>query len=140
MITGVTGTVEGATAAQLQNLSALLLTSDVDELHHGDAIGADAQAHEIALSAGAKRVTRLVVHPPDIDDKRAFCTGYDAIRPPFPYLVRDHHIVDEIELLIAVPKSAAEVLRSGTWATVRYARKRKKMIIRLNPDGSVSLG
>jgi hypothetical protein len=104
------------------------------------AIGVDAEAHAIVLSPGTARVTKLVIHPPGIEGKRAFCTGFDEIREPFPYLVRDHHIVDEVDLLVAVPKSAVEVVRSGTWATARYARKLRKLVIRLNPDGSVSLG
>jgi len=140
MIIGVTGTVEGATPEQLRNLAVVLLSSDVEEVHHGDAIGVDAEAHAIVLSPGTARVTKLVIHPPGIEGKRAFCTGFDEIREPFPYLVRDHHIVDEVDLLVAVPKSAVEVVRSGTWATARYARKLRKLVIRLNPDGSVSLG
>ncbi len=40
-------------------------------------------------------------------------------------------------LMVAAPKSFAEELRSGTWATVRYARKQKKPVVIVFPDGSV---
>jgi len=62
----------------------------------------------------------------------------DIRRNPKPYLERNHNIVDESELLIACPKSKEEELRSGTWATVRYARKKGVRIILIYPDGSVS--
>jgi hypothetical protein len=55
------------------------------------------------------------------DSKRAFCQG-DVVLTPRPYLVRNRHIVDASSVLIATPKGDEE-LRSGTWSTVRYARK-----------------
>jgi hypothetical protein len=44
-------------------------------------------------------------------------------------------IVVESELLIATPKEVKEQLRSGTWATVRRARKVGIPIILITPDG-----
>lgn len=49
-------------------------------------------------------------------------------------------MIDEIELLVACPSTAREILRSGTWATIRYARKARILIVRVNPDGSMELG
>jgi hypothetical protein len=51
---------------------------------------------------------------------------------------RNHDIVDETELLIACPGELAEAVRSGTWATVRYARKLGRPIVIFWPDGSVT--
>jgi hypothetical protein len=67
---------------------------------------------------------RIVIHPPTDPKKRAFCKGAAEIREPKPYLDRNHDIVDEGSgLLIAAPFQEEEILRSGTWATVRYAWK-----------------
>ena len=41
---------------------------------------------------------------------------------PKPYLDRNRDIVDACEVLLATP-DGPERLRSGTWSTVRYARK-----------------
>lgn len=61
----------------------------------------------------------------------------DDIRDPLPPLERNHRIVDACDVLIACPKDAQEQLRSGTWATVRYARKQGKRVIVITPDGTV---
>lgn len=39
------------------------------------------------------------------------------------YLDRNREMVDGADVLIAFPKTAEEETRSGTWATIRYARK-----------------
>lgn len=98
----------------------------------GDCIGADDQAHEIAVALGL----RTVGHIPTMDRRRAFKT-YDEERPPYPYLVRNHHIVDESEALIGLPESMQEHLRSGTWSTVRYARRVGRPIIIIAPNGEI---
>lgn len=49
---------------------------------------------------------------------------------------RNHDIVDATEWLIATPKKFEEI-RSGTWATVRYAKKVKKPVTIIWPDGSI---
>jgi hypothetical protein len=51
---GFTGTRRGMTVAQRKTLRSLLLTGS-GKLHHGDAIGADAEAHDIAIALGRRR-------------------------------------------------------------------------------------
>jgi hypothetical protein len=104
-------------------------------LHHGDCIVADAKAHEIGKKVGYK----VELHPPEKSGKRAFCKDADKVNDPKPYLVRNHNIVDATEIMIGIPESFEEVQRSGTWATIRYARKQKKPIVIIWPDGSVML-
>ena len=122
---GFTGTKEGMKAEQLQVLEKVLLNmrkaSDFLEFHHGDCKGSDFQSHSLAFNLGFK----IVVHPPKNPKDRAFCKGHE-IRGEKDYLVRNHDIVDECDYLIVVPKSRKEELRSGTWATYRYAKKRNK--------------
>ena len=124
---GFTGTQEGATRYQLRHLARyfriILYQHPLVQcvLHHGDCIGADEDAHRIA-----KRMQfKMILHPPVDNAKRAFCRlrDGDEAREEFPYLIRNQHIVDESVHLFACPKTTKEQLRSGTWATVRYARK-----------------
>jgi len=51
--------------------------------------------------------------------------------------LRNHKIVDICDILVAFPQTNSETVRSGTYATIRYARKCKKPIIIIYPDGSV---
>ncbi len=129
---GFTGTQNGMTNKQKQSVRRLLATEVDFTLHHGDCIGADAEADEIAKEIGEDNT---VIHPPEISAKRAFCSSTN-IKDPKPYLERNHDIVDDSEYLIATPGTTEEVLRSGTWATIRYARKQQKHVAIVYPDGT----
>ncbi len=111
---GFTGTQNGMTSAQRQTLF-YLLSNEKGEFHHGDCIGADSDAHDIAESRGLEPI----IHPPDIMRKRAFKKA-NQIRHTKPYLDRNKDIVNETE----------------TWSTIRYARKLKKKITIIYPNGS----
>ncbi len=127
MIIGITGSRK--TGDLDSRLRQLLLDYAPHELHHGDCIGADAYAHGVAQELGIT----VVVHPPSNPTYRAFCQA-NAVYPPVTvlperdYLARNHDIVDACDLLIALP-SGPERLRSGTWATVRYARRVGKPVL-----------
>ncbi len=54
-----------------------------------------------------------------------------------PYLARNRDIVNAADVLIAGPGGMEEIMRSGTWATVRYARKKQKPVIIVYPNGEV---
>lgn len=116
---GFTGTQHGMTEEQKQTLRTRLaiVGKAGDVFHHGDCIGADAEACEIAREMGF----RIVQHPPLDDSKRAF-TRADEVREPKAYLDRNHDIVNESMMLFVCPRTAKEELRSGTWATYRYAK------------------
>lgn len=118
MIVGVTGTRYGRENEALEKLRQTLKTKGAKEFHHGDCEGWDEQAHFIAKQLGL----RIVVHPPDDDRHRAWCSG-GLVLPPKPYLERNRDIVNAIQFLIAAP-DGPERTRSGTWSTVRYAKKR----------------
>lgn len=136
-----TGPRTGMTDAQADSLVILLTRRDSWEeligkvdpwLHHGDCQGSDERAHAIAQSLG----WLIGLHPPLNPSKRAFCRGATRVYPPLDYIPRDHALVDATTELIATPKGP-EIPRSGTWATIRYARRQLKMITIIHPDGSV---
>jgi hypothetical protein len=136
MIVGFAGTQQSPTARQEHTLREILeeLYSLVNELHHGDCIGADALAHNIAVNLGYG----IVQHPPLNEAKRAFCTTPDMIiRDPKEYLERNRDIVDETTVLVAIPLQDIELVRSGTWSTVLYARRLRRPIWIIRRDGTI---
>lgn len=137
---GFTGTRTGCTPAQLESLARVLaewLTEPDAAFHHGCCVGADAQA--VKLVRRLANMTRVVGHPgdwPAFQDRDAIASSND-MRRCLPNLERNRNIVDACDPLIACPAGPEEV-RSGTWSTVRYARKRGKRVIIVWPDGEVT--
>lgn len=128
---GFTGTQSGLTPHQLCELQHLLLNLRVcgaRYFHHGDCVGADAEAHDVAKGLGYL----VVLHPPDDDSRRAFKAG-DELRAPAPYLTRNREIVAQCDVLLAAPATRAERRRSGTWSTVRYAERVGRRTVKLWP-------
>jgi hypothetical protein len=85
--------------------------------HHGDCVGADAEAHAVARELGAW----IVAHP-------AYPLGHpmragrdaDVVLPTRPSLARNAVIVASADEMVATP-NGPEVQRSGTWSTIRAA-------------------
>lgn len=98
------------------------------EFHHGDCVGADYEAAFLAREIGY----RVVGHPPLVQTKRGFF-ACDELCLPKKYLDRNRDIVDACSVLVAAPKESQETVRSGTWATVRYARKIGRAIEMVRP-------
>lgn len=118
MKVGVTGTREGATDHQLNDLRIILRGLNGDEFHHGDCKGVDEQAAAIAKELGYK----IVCHPPNDDYLRAYFPA-DEMREPAGYLRRDRAIVDACDVLLVVPKQMEWQPKGGTWYTHDYAKK-----------------
>jgi len=135
MKVGFTGTRMGMSLPQLRTARELLTSVGTTELHHGDCLGADADMHAIAKNKGVI----VVIHPPQGYRNRAFSKDANEIRLAKPYLDRDRAIVDETDCLIATPLTSDEWRepRSGTWATIRMARKKGVPIYIIMPNGSV---
>lgn len=117
---GFTGTREGMNDAQLAQLDRVLRWLGPSRhapptFHYGThgtvALHADAAAARLAVAQGYR------LQP------------WHAVRGT--ELRRDRAQVAAIEVLIAAPATDVEQPRSGTWATVRYARARKLPIILL---------
>lgn len=128
-IVGFTGSSEGMSKNQIvQCWHWLGFFKAIDktsfEFHHGDCVGADDEAHEIARLHKYK----TVAHPPINESKRAFKKA-DVILEAKKYLTRNKDIAKVCDVLLAAPKEDVEVLRSGTWSTIRKARKFGKEVI-----------
>lgn len=139
---GFTGTRQGMTDSQKSGLIALFeligrknLINAI--LHHGDCVGADAEADDIISLYGGN----VVIHPPTATQYRAFKNQEESrpkglanvieVHKPSAYLVRDRRIVDSCRLLIAAPKSFVET--GGTWYTINYAKRERRSVLILNP-------
>lgn len=128
---GFTGTQDGMTMKQILALEPML--AGLTWLHHGDCIGADAQAHVLALRHGVK----VHLHPPKSPNKRAWCENWSIKDFELDYLERNHVIVNDSSIMFACPAQRQEQLRSGTWATIRYAKKVGKSLLIIYPDGTI---
>ncbi len=128
---GFTGTQRGMSREQKTTV-AWLLKRMTGEFHHGDCIGADAQAHDLARHAQYV----IVLHPPMFSNKRAWCSA-DVVLPARPYLDRNKDIVLASQAVIATPAQRTEQLRSGTWSTVRAARRHGRRLFLVFPDGTI---
>ena len=130
MKVGFTGTRTGMSKNQKGELRKILIELNmqdpITEFHHGDCAGADYEANEIALNMCLGIET--VAHPPTNPREQAFCHVHRRF-PPKDYLTRNQSIVNCTEVLIAAPYTMEEVVRSGTWYTVRHARKKSKECI-----------
>lgn len=132
---GFTGTQGGMTKAQYKQVIEWIRRSlySYPTFHHGDCIGADEDLHHLVELTGEP----IIIHPPTNESKRAFCKGALVLEAK-DYLDRNHDIVDASNILWAAPSGMTEELRSGTWATIRYARKQGKSIVIFYPDGSIA--
>jgi hypothetical protein len=143
MRVGFTGTREGMTDVQLARFRsglARLVEAGAVLFRHGCCVGADEQA-AVAVVAHHPEVT-VFGHPSDLpgltsDDAMRCC---DDTAYPEPPLDRNRHIVDGCDVLVACPKGMAEEQRSGTWATVRYARVQNKRVVIVWPNGDATWG
>ena len=143
---GITGTKKGGSRRQVEGLRRLFtdmsINSDrnkkVIELHHGDCKGVDWEAFAIANKVFRNvSLTLITVSHPPLDGKHRAFTKNDQTRKAKEYLQRNMDIVDETDWMIALPDSPNEKLRSGTWATIRYAKKQNKSVIIILPSGVV---
>lgn len=119
---GFTGTRNGMTQRQKDEVEAILSDEVETKVHHGDCVGADAEVDELAEMIG---VGPCIIHPPTDSKARAWCHS-DTILQPRPYLQRNRSIVDQTIFLIAAP-SGPEKVRSGTWSTIRYAKSKGRL-------------
>lgn len=148
-ILGFTGTREGVSRPAQEKIQDLFETtfSSVLSIHHGDCLGADAWFDSFIRTLNATHARALpiarFIHPPNNPKLRAFCHKKieDALTlfPEKSYLERNRDIVNASDALLAVSSSMFEETRSGTWSTVRYAKKLGKSVTVVLPDGTLGV-
>lgn len=128
-----TGTRKGMNEEQKTLFEEILKELKAHALFHGDCIGADNDAHVIANALNIEILKRPCV----LLDQRAHTKEGICIAEPEQPLDRNKKLVDDGEILVATPAGMDEEQRSGTWSTIRYARKVEKPIIIIFPNGHV---
>lgn len=134
---GFTGTRHGMSDAQKEVFKKLINAKKLSEFHHGMCVGSDEQAHNFITEIKDKKNIKIVGHPPRFKGSLANCKC-DVLRKTDEYLVRNRNIVDQTDVLIATPDTREKV-RSGTWSTVRYARRQGRKIYILHKNGRVTI-
>jgi hypothetical protein len=129
---GFTGNREGLSDDQKTKIKEILDKCETDiTVLHGDCVGADTDFHNLCINYKQRNPDKnLTIHiyPPNNKTMRAFNVG-DLIMNEEPYLVRNDNILKNSHYLIACPiDKNIEILRSGTWSTIRKARKQNKII------------
>lgn len=134
-ILGFTGSRRGMTPAQ-RNTVHCFLTSlpDLDSVVHGGAIGADATFDQLARHLNIERL----ILPSNIPSQTMADQGSQWLAPQ-PPLTRNHNIVDACSFMLATPAEYSEIVRSGTWATIRYARRQRIPVYIIWPDGRIEV-
>lgn len=123
---GFTGTRNGMSDAQVRTVLQFLYDhrAKIDYVIHGGCVGADDDFDKLAASLGILRS----VFPSDrpklsISSDVLIARGPCVIHSPDDPLKRNKVIVKHSTDMLACPRQREEVLRSGTWATIRYSRK-----------------
>jgi hypothetical protein len=92
---------------------------------HGCCIGADVQFHGLVREICGRSLF-IAVFPSTAKTRAPTPEDSDHVADPKPPLKRNHDIVDcGSDCLLATPKGLTEESISGTWAAIRYARKKK---------------
>jgi hypothetical protein len=104
---------------------------------HGDCIGADTDAHNLIVSNKLINNDKIYKRPFNLTKQRSFTKEGINIAEPIAPLDRNKLIVDGTDILIAIPDTYKEVLRSGTWSTIRYAKLIKREFYIIYPDGKI---
>ena len=117
----------------------LMDLSDPTEFTTGGAVGIDSWACAIALKIFGGTLHRLVIPAAPYNEETVaqfiekgpnlggriieFMPRVPGKRANYHYMARNDRLVEYADVLLAFPLTEEEEVRSGTWATVRRARK-----------------
>lgn len=128
---GFTGNRYGLTDEQKNQIITILDNYENIIVSHGDCVGSDTDFHNLCVdyrNTHKNKNIRIDIYPPNNPILRAFNQG-DVLMDEQPYLQRNANIVENSMILIACPiDKNNEITRSGTWSTIRKARKLKREI------------
>jgi len=135
---GFSGTRAGMSHTQYEIIRVCLSIGKPAIVRHGGAHGSDTEFHALWREECPLRFADI--WPADQARVKLF-DGQDhvamnSVRPP---LTRNEEIVKRSTFLIAAPHSQKEELRSGTWTTVRMARRIHVPVLIVWPNGVMTL-
>lgn len=135
MILGFTGTQSGRTPEQIKAWDKIFnnnIFMEVESVIHGMCHGVDTEINEFYL----KNTDVQIIGYPGTHEQSISMKVHKQ-QPIQPFLSRNKNIVENCDWLIAFPKLMYEELRSGTWATIRYARKQNRQHLIIYPNGKL---
>jgi len=141
MMVGFTGTRNGLLHPQHRKLVDVVSKLTLTAFVHGGCRGADTLAH-YAVRESFPDIPIFIL--PTNHDSGSVVTmpmypGKNIVLQPRKALDRNRIIVRVVCGLIATPRLMKEELRSGTWYTIRQARKRGVPVLIVWPDGSAEI-
>jgi len=113
------------------------------EFHHGDCQGADVYFQRRIMEIYNGLDIKFVLHPPHTPSLRAYASKEFGpehcymVLPEKTYLDRNKDIVAACDHLLAIP-IGPEISRSGTWSTIRHARRLRKPITIITDCGTIT--
>lgn len=131
----VTSTRAGLTDSQKSVAVKFLKASKDKRLAHGDCFGGDSDLHNIAKELEYE----IYIFPCNIKKARAFNNNAVSVAEEKSPLERNKDIVKAGDVLLVFPKTKSEEVRSGTWATFRFANKIGKEVWIIFPDGTTTV-
>lgn len=146
MRVGFTGTRQELTTDQHHALCELVkrlnAADEITEWRHGACVGADCESVDVVRQWAPN--AQRIAHPPtnrSMISRQALDLSH-VILDALPYLERNKAIVEALvdggDVLIACPKGEEEVRGSGTWHTIRHARRLGRHIIIVWPNGEIT--
>ena len=134
---GFTGTRGGLRTVQSDNLlrELVALREKADVMDNGCCEGSDRIAWSMWRDLGG----RFRLRPGDRDQwdwAQQACRREDELFAPVGYMERNE-LIARNPVVVATPAEDAEMQRSGTWATIRRARRAESYLILISPNGIV---
>lgn len=135
---GFTGTRNPpASAKNMIRLHLMTLDPEQDELVIGCCVGIDAIVGRIGHVLGFKVHGVIPIDESQVDVLwPLYCSSIEYMPDNTNYMDRNQRIVDISLDLTAFPLDAVERQRSGTWSTVRRARKAGKTVVIIPLQGA----
>ena len=128
---GFTGNRYGLTKEQQIQIIEIFDKYNNIIVSHGDCVGSDTDFHNLCVEykkTNLEKNFQIHIYPPVNNKLRGFNLG-DVMFKTKPYLQRNKNIVVNSDILIGCPiDKNNEQTRSGTWSTIRLARKLNKQI------------
>lgn len=127
---GFSGSRQGMSATQ-KDILFNLLKDKAGEFHHGNCIGADSEAHDMATVLNYK----VCIHDP-LNQGSNWAGKRGALHyPPMPYKVRNKNIVEKTAVLFACPLAFDG--KGGTWNAIEWAKRLKRQFYIILPNGDI---